>query len=216
MNPATIVDTCTAGIVALGVLLAVTRSIGRSIWLLALQSALVGSMAIVVGLTRPLEHMAAAGAATVVAKAVVVPTVLMLMLRPSPVRTERHPYVGRPASLIIAIVIVFAGAVAVADVAWPDASAGERTLPAAIAEVLTGLFIVLSRRKAISLLVGLFVFENGLAMAAFVLVSGMPLLVELGVLFDALLAVAVAWVYTRRMLLVMGTTSTDRMRSLRG
>jgi hydrogenase-4 component E len=215
MTAGAIVDTCIAGIVVLGVLIAATRSIGRTIWLLAFQGLLVGGMALVVGLTQPLEHMAIAGLATIVAKALVVPAILMAMLRPSPVRTERHPYVGSRASLIVAIVIVFAANLAVADVVTHEPF-GDRALPAAIAEVLTGLFVVLSRRKAISLLVGLFVFENGLAMAAFVLVSGMPLVVELGVLFDALLAAAVGWVYIRRMLLVKGTTSTDLMRSLRG
>ncbi|MFN8519553.1 MAG: hypothetical protein U0667_09270 [Chloroflexota bacterium] len=216
MSAVAVVDTCAAGIVVLGVLIATTRSIGRSVWLLAIQGALVGGMALVVGLAEPLEHMALAGAATIVAKGVVVPAILLLMLRPSPVRVERHPYVGPKASLVVAIVLVFAGAVAVGDVAVSGPFASDRALPAAIAEVLTGLFVVLSRRKAISLLVGLFVFENGLAMAAFVLVAGMPLVVELGVLFDALIAVVVGWVYTRRMLLVMGTTSTDRLRSLRG
>ena len=215
MTPEAIVDTCIAGIVVLGVLIAATRSIGRSIWLLAFQGLLVGGMALVVGLTQPLEHMAIAGLATIAAKALLVPAILMAMLRPSPVRVERHPYVGSRVSLIVAIVIVFAATLAVADVVTHEPF-GDRALPAAIAEVLTGLFVVLSRRKAISLLVGLFVFENGLAMAAFVLVSGMPLVVELGVLFDALLAAAVGWVYIRRMLLVKGTTSTDHMRSLRG
>lgn len=215
MSPAAMVDTCIAGIVVLGVLIAATRSIGRSIWLLAAQGLLVGSMALVVGLSQPLEHMALAGVATIVAKGLVVPAILVAMLRPSPVRVERHPYVGPRGSLVIAIVIVFAANLAVSDVVT-HAPFGERALPAAIAQVLTGLFVMLSRRKAISLLVGLFVFENGLAMAAFALVSGMPLVVELGVLFDALLAAAVGWVYIRRMLLVQGTTSTDHLRSLRG
>jgi hydrogenase-4 component E len=215
MSPQTIVDTCTAGIVVLGVLIATTRSIGRSIWLLAFQSALVGLVALVVGLSADEQHMAVAGIATIAAKAIVVPAILMLMLRPSPVRVERHPYVGSRMSLLIAVVIVFAANLAVADVTRSGSFANGRELPAAIAQVLTGLFVVLSRRKAISLLVGLLVFENGLAMAAFALVSGMPLVVELGVLFDGLIAVAVAWVYTRHMLVLWDSTDSRHMRRLR-
>jgi len=216
MSPATIIDACAAGIVVLGVLMAVTRSIGRSIWLLAAQGALVGGMALGVGLNQGLEHLAIAGLLTIGAKAIVVPVILMLMLRPSPIRVERHPYVGARLSLVIAIVIVFASSVALAGITLPIAQGGDRALPAALAEVLTGLFLVMSRRKAISLLIGLLVFENGLAMTAFVLVPGMPLVVELGILFDVLIAVVVGWVYTRHMLLVLGTTSTDGLRSLRG
>ena len=44
----------------------------------------------------------------------------------------------------------------------PRRSAATRALPAAIAAVLTGLFLMMSRRKALSLLIGLLVFENGL------------------------------------------------------
>ena len=74
----------------------------------------------------------------------------------------------------------------------------------------------MTRRKALSLVVGLLVFENGIALTAFSLTYGMPLVVELGVLFDLLIAVVVAWVYARRMLDVLGSTSTDQLRSLRG
>jgi hydrogenase-4 component E len=94
--------------------------------------------------------------------------------------------------------------------------AARRALPAAISLVLMGLLIVMTRRKALSLVVGLLVFENGIALAAFSLTYAMPFVVELGVLFDALLAVVVAWVYARRMLDVFGSLSTDELRSLRG
>ena len=210
------VDACAAGIVVLGVLMAVTLSIGRCIWLLAAQSALVGATALGVGLSQQDEHLVLAGVLTIGAKAVVVPLILMLMLHASPVRVERHPYIGRRLSLAIAIGIVFVSSVAVADITLPQSPGGERALPAALAEVLTGLLLVMSRRKAISLLVGLLVFENGLALTAFALAPSMPLVVELGVLFDVLIAVVVGWVYTRRMLQVFGTTSSDHLRSLRG
>ena len=216
MSPQALVDACAAGIVVIGVLMAVTRSIGRSIWLLGAQSALVGGMALGVGLSLDLEHMVIAGLSTIAAKAILVPIILMIMLRPSPIRVERHPYLGPRLSLVIAIVIVFAASIGVAGIALPLSQGGARALPAALAEILTGLFLVMSRRKAISLLIGLLVFENGLAMTAFVLVSGMPLVVELGILLDVLIALVVGWVYTRRMLLVLGTTSTDELRSLRG
>jgi hydrogenase-4 component E len=216
MSPATVIDVCAAGIVLLGVLMAVTLSIGRSIWLLAAQGALVGAMAIGVGLGQDAEHLVIAGGMTVAAKGIAVPAILMLMLRASPVRVERHPYVGRRLSLAIAIAIVFVSSVVVADITLSWSPGGERALPAALAEVLTGLFLVMTRRKAISLLIGLLVFENGLAMVAFVLTPGMPLVVELGILLDVLIAVVVGWVYTRRMLAVLGTTSTDHLRSLRG
>jgi hydrogenase-4 component E len=89
-------------------------------------------------------------------------------------------------------------------------------LPAAVAEILTGLLITMSRRKGLSIIVGLLIFENGLALTAFSLTYGMPLVIEFGVLFDLLIAIVAVWVYARRMLTVLGTMDTDELRSLRG
>lgn len=211
-----VVDACAAATVVLGVGLAATRSIGRAIWLVAIQSMLTGLAAIVVGLATGAGHLAIGGLLAVTAKGLIVPFILGTILRRSPVRRERHPLIGPRASLVAAVAIVFVASSA-ADGALPGASvASGRALPAGIAAVLTGLLIIMTRRKALSLVVGLLVFENGIALTAFALTYGMPLVVELGILFDLLIAVVVAWVYARRMLDVFGSTSTDRLRSLRG
>ncbi len=211
-----LVDACAAAIVVLGVGLAATRSIGRAIWLVALQSALTGVAAISVGLATGAGHLVVGGLLAVGAKGVVVPFVLGSILRRSPVRQERHPLLGPRASLVTAVAIVFVASAAANGALVGASVAAGRSLPAAIATVLTGLLIIMTRRKALSLVVGLLAFENGIALTAFALTYGMPLVVELGILFDLLIAVVVAWVYARRMLDVLGSTSTDELRSLRG
>ena len=216
MTTTQIVETCSTGIVFIGVLLMVTRSIGRSIWLLAAQSALVGAAAIGVGLTQGVDHLVVGGTLALLAKGLVVPFVLFAMLKGSPVRVERHPYLGPRMGLMVAVLVVFVAETAVSGVSLPLSAAGERALPAAIAEVLTGLLLVMTRRKAVSLLIGLFVFENGLAIVAFALTFGMPLVIEMGILFDLLIAVGIGWVTTRRMMAVVGSSSTDELRRLRG
>lgn len=216
MTATSLIDLCAAGIVLLGVVLAVTRSIGRSIWLVAAQSALGASAAIGVGLSLGLWHLVVGGLLALVAKAIVYPLILRQMLRASSVSVERRPYVGPRLSLVAAIAIVFASGATTSDLAIAASVGGTRALPAAIAAVLTGLFLMMSRRKTLSLLIGLLVFENGLSLAAFALTYGMPLVVELGILFDLLIVIVVGWVYARRMLRVFGTLSTDELRSLRG
>lgn len=216
MTATAIIDVCAAGIVGLGILLAVTRSIGRSIWLVAAQSALGAVAAIGVGLTLGLTHLIVGGLLAFGAKAIVYPLVLRTVLRASSVAAERHPYVGPRLSLVAAIAIVFTAGAATSDLALVSSLGGTRALPAAIAAMLTGLFLMMSRRKALSLLIGLLVFENGLSLAAFALTYGMPFVVELGILFDLLIVIVVGWVYARRMLRVFGSLSTDELRSLRG
>jgi len=211
-----LVDTCAAAIVAIGVAIAATRSIGRSIWLIAFQSILTGSAALVVGLGTGAGHLLLGGLLAIAVKGFVVPLVLCSVLRRSAVRRERHLLLGRQASIVAAVAIVFIAATAVTGAIPSSSIAASRALPAATAEVLTGLLIVMTRRKALSLVIGLLIFENGIALTAFSLTYGMPFVVELGVLFDVLIAVVVAWVYAGRMLDVLGSTSTDRLRNLRG
>ncbi|HEY8238205.1 MAG TPA: hypothetical protein VIF63_02115 [Candidatus Limnocylindrales bacterium] len=211
-----VVDACAAGIVVLGVGMAATRSIGRSIWLVAGQSVLTGVAALAVGVGTSTGHLVVGGFLAIAIKGFVIPLVLGSVLRRSPIRRERHLLIDRRASLVAAVAIVFIASNVVSG-AVPGASlSASRALPAAIAEVLTGLLIVMTRRKALSLVVGLLVFENGIALTAFSLTYGMPLVVEMGVLFDVLIVVVVAWVYAGRMLEVLGSTSTDRLRNLRG
>jgi hydrogenase-4 component E len=216
MSPQQAVEACSMGIVVMGVLLAVSRSVGWSILLVGAQSMLAGLAAIGVGLGMGADHLVVGGGLAILVKGVVLPAVMLAMLRGSAVRVERHPYLGRRTSLLAAVAIVFAASLITADVEVPLAAGGGRALPAAIAQVLTGLLLVLSRRKALSLLVGLLVFENGLALVAFALTYGMPLVVELGILFDLFIVVVVGWVYVRRMLMTFGTQSTDQLRTLRG
>lgn len=213
---ATMVDACAGAIIVLGVVLAGTRSIGRSIWLVAIQSALGGAAAIAVGLASGAIHVAAGGLVAIGVKGVLLPLVLGTILRRSTVRRERQLLLDRRLLLLAAVGIVFAAHAAADGTAAAVGIGASRALPAAIAAVLTGLLVIMTRRKALSLVVGLLAFENGIALAAFALTYGMPLVIELGVVFDLLIAVVVVWVYARRMLETMGGMSTDNLRSLRG
>jgi hydrogenase-4 component E len=219
LDAARFLDTCSTAIVLVGVLIAGTRNIGRAIWLVAAQAILLSLAVAGVGLATHSAHLLLGSLITASSRGIVVPLALGYILRQSPVRQERNPYIGPRLSLIAAIVIVFVSAMAVDSPAL-GGSLGSvnapRALPASVAEVLTGLLIVMTRRKGLSIVVGLLVFENGLALTAFSLTYGMPFVVELGATFDLLMVVVVVGVYARRMLTVFGSLSTDHLRNLRG
>jgi hydrogenase-4 component E len=213
---ARLLDTCSAGVVVVGVLIAGSRSIGRAIWLVAAQAALLAVAAIAIGLATNAGHMILGGLLTFATRGVAVPLILGRVLRRSPVRVERNPYLGPRASLVAAIAIVFAVSVAIDSSTLSGTFDAPRALPASVAEVLTGLLIAMTRRKGLSIVVGLLVFENGLALTAFSLTYGMPLVVEMGAAFDLMLVIVAVGVYARRMLTVFGSLSTDQLRNLRG
>lgn len=213
---AAVLETCAAGVMVCGVGIAVTRSIGRAILLVAVQSILAGVCAVAVGSAMAAEHLVLGGLLAIAVKGFVVPLVLGSLLRRSAIRTERHAYLSPHLSLLLAVAIAFTATLAVEGVVTHGAVGAERILPAAVAQVLTGLLVAMTGRMALSMVVGLLVFETGIALTAFGLTYGMPLVVELGILFDLLIAVVVAWVFARRMISMMGTVSNERLRSLRG
>jgi hydrogenase-4 component E len=220
VSAARLLDACSIGVLLVGILIAGTGSIGRAIWLVGAQAVLLAVAAFGVGVATGTPHLIVGAVLTLATRGVVVPLVLGRILRQSPVRVERNAYLGPRASLVAAILIVFAASAAVNGAAISHALGGSvdapRVLPVAVAEVLTGLLIAMTRRKGLSIVVGLLVFENGISLIAFGLTYGMPLVIELGVSFDLLLLTVVVWVYARRMLSLHNSLSTDHMRNLRG
>jgi hydrogenase-4 component E len=80
--------------------------------------------------------------------------------------------------------------------------------------VLLGFFVLVTRRRAISQVVGLLLLDNGITATAFLAVSGVPLVIELGVSFDLLLVVLVLQVLAARLRTAFGTTDLDELREL--
>ena len=71
-------------------------------------------------------------------------------------------------------------------------------LPVSVASTLVGLFIMVSRRLAVMQVIGLVIVENSIFLAAVSLTYGMPLVVEMGVLLDVLVAVALLVLFVGR------------------
>lgn len=64
-----------------------------------------------------------------------------------------------------------------------------------MAVVLLGMLMLVSRDKAITQVVGFMTLENGLFFAAVAVTKGMPMVVELGIAFDVLVAAVIFGVF---------------------
>jgi hydrogenase-4 component E len=124
-------------------------------------------------------------------KGVAFPWLLFRALREANVRREIEPFVGYNLSLLI-------GTVALAMSLWlserlplvgPQLSS--LIVPVALFTSLTGLFLIVSRKKALTQVLGYLVLENGIYAFGVGVVQGTPMLVELGVLLDVFVAVFV-------------------------
>ena len=83
-----------------------------------------------------------------------------------------------------------------------------------MAIVLIGFFVLVTRRRALSQVVGFLLLDNGITATAFLATAGVPLIVELGVSFDLLLVVVVLRVLAARCATAFGSTDLDELREL--
>jgi hydrogenase-4 component E len=96
------------------------------------------------------------------------------------------------------------------------ASLGHNTLAVAVSLFLIGFFMVVSRRKALMQVLALLSLENGLFLAAISLTYGMPMIVELGVFFDLLVAVMVLGILVYRIQETFDSMDVSKLSKLRG
>ncbi len=92
----------------------------------------------------------------------------------------------------------------------------EDMLAAAVALVLTGFFLMVSRKKALMQVVGLLVLENGIFLAALTTTFGMPLIIEIGIFFDLLMGVLLMGLFVFRIRDTFDHLDVSKLRKLRG
>ncbi|MCK9175769.1 MAG: hypothetical protein M0O96_10890 [Desulforhopalus sp.] len=92
--------------------------------------------------------------------------------------------------------------------------ATRNTIAISLAVVLIGMLMIISRRKAVTQVVGFMSMENGLFFAAVVATCGMPMVVELGIAFDVLVAAILFGVFFFHIRTEIGSLDTDRLNHL--
>lgn len=81
---------------------------------------------------------------------------------------------------------------------------------------LIGFLMLAVRHEALSQILGLLVLENGVFLGAQILVPGMPVLIEIVILFDLLIVVACFGVLIQYLIAHAGTTSSLKLNRLVG
>ncbi len=122
-----------------------------------------------------------------VLKAFVIPWYLnRLQTRVRAVR-EAHPYVNIATSLIVAGLLVMLAYAITRPLVMVSKLPTRGAIPLAVGLIFVGLFVIVSRRKALTQIVGFLVLENGIALLAALCTYGIPLIIELGVFLDVLM-----------------------------
>jgi hydrogenase-4 component E len=195
------------------------RSLVMNIRLFGAQSFLLGTIAAAIAWYNHAPHIYLAAAMTVLLKALLVPIGLERLVDRIDIRHEIEPIVNMPLSIVISGGLTLVAYVVGASFYRPEAgtaSLGHNTLAVAISVFLIGFFMMINRRKALTQVLALLSLENGIFLAAICLTYGMPMMVELGVFFDVLVAAMVLGILVYRIRESFESMDVSKMRRLRG
>ena len=194
------------------------RWIVTNIRIFAAQSFLLAAIAGIVAFFNHAPHIYAAAILTLLAKGILVPIGLERLVARVGIRQEIDPILNVPMSVVISGGLTLVGYMVAESFNRPDEAhvLGHNVLAVAISLFLIGFFMMVNRRKALTQVLALLSLENGLFLAAISLTYGMPLVVELGVLFDVLVAVMVLGILIYRIRESFESMDVSRLRRLRG
>ncbi len=195
------------------------RWLVMNIRLFGAQSFLLGAIAGAIAWYNHAPHIYVAAGMTILVKAILVPVLLERLVDRIDIQHEIAPIVNVPLSIVISGGLTLVAYVVGESFYHPEtnvASLGHNTLAVAISLFLIGFFMMLNRRKALSQVLALLTLENGVFLAAICLTYGMPLIVELGVFFDVLVAVLVLGILVYQIRESFESMDVSKLRRLRG
>ena len=181
----------------------------------AWQGALLALTTVLVAMDSGHGHLYLSAALTLALKAALIPWMLhRLMLRLNVPRQEEP--LGHPTIVLLAgaALVLFSYSVS-APVVQLSFHVARNTLAISMAVVLVGMLLMITRRTAMAQVVGFMSIENGLFFAAVAATYGMPLIIELGIAFDVLVAAVIFGVFFFRIRDSIDTLDVDRMNRLR-
>ena len=191
------------------------RSTNASTRLLAVQGAALAALVASIGAREGSVEVLLTAVAVLIIKGVALPWALTRTITRSGALWEDSATVNPTSGLLIAAALSVLAYVVGQPLVALQSGAGAYAVPAGLALVLIGFLVLLTRRRAISQLIGFLVIDNGIATVAFLTAGGVPLVVELGVTLDVILVVLILRILSARLQLAHGHLDLQDLSELR-
>ena len=194
-------------------LLAQTRIV-TLIHTFAWQGALLCLATILVAIVSGRHHLLISAALTLGLKVIFIPLQLRRLVVRLDIRREVET-VGNSSLIMIGAgaLVLFSYYVAL-PIRELSMLATRNTIAVSLAVILIGMLMIITRRKAVAQVVGFMSMENGLFFAAVVSTYGMPMVVELGIAFDVLVAAILFGVFFFQIRSGIGSLNVDHLNRL--
>jgi hydrogenase-4 component E len=169
----------------------------------------------VVGFVAERHHLYISSVLTLALKVVLLPYILHVLIRRLKVHKEVEVVVNIPMTMLMGIALVIFSYYLTEPVRELSTLVTRSTLAVALATVMIGLLMMITRKHAVTQIIGFLAMENGLFFAATSATYGMPLVVELGVALDVLIAAFIFGIFFFHIHTTFDSLDVDQMARLK-
>ncbi|MDR3586216.1 MAG: hydrogenase [Desulfosporosinus sp.] len=181
-----------------------------------LQTFSVSVLILVQGIYSQQLEVIVVGMLLLIGKAGVIPVLLGRVLRESKTEWVGEIYLKRTSSLVVAGALTLLAYEVTKPLMTLPQPGFRNGLAVGLALIFYGLLLMMIRKVAIVQVLGILLIDNGIFLAGFFLTQGMPLLVEMGSMFDILVGIVIVVILSKQMLENYDSLNVDHMRSLKG
>jgi hydrogenase-4 component E len=161
------------------------------------------------------KHLYLSAAVTLVLKVILLPWILHRLIRKLNVKWDVESLINIPTTMLIGIALVILAFNLAAPITQLAGTVTRSTLGIALASMLLSFMMMITRSKAVPQVIGFLSMENGLFFAATAAVYGMPMVVELGVALDVLVAALILGIFIFEIRERFDTLDTRHLEKLR-
>ncbi len=150
---------------------------------------------------------------TIVFKAISVPWFINYVIRRNGITREAEPYLPNFVSLIIVTFITVATIILSSSI--KDSNLDKTFFVVALSTIFTGLYLIVTRKKIITHVIGYIIIENGVFVLSLAVGNEMPMLVNLGIMLDIFASVLILGVFFNRIGDLLKNPDIDHLRNLK-
>jgi hydrogenase-4 component E len=190
-----VLNLCAALLLLLSFAMLAQRRVVSLVGLLAMQGTLLLVATILLAWRTGQHHLYLSAALTLALKVLLLPWILYRLIRRLNVYWDTEPLLNIPGTMLIGVLVVVFSFGLAQPISALASTATRSSIGIAVAVILLSFLTMITRRKAMSQVIGFLSMENGLFFGAMSATYGMPMIVELGVALDVLVAVLVLGIF---------------------
>ena len=190
-----LLNLCAALLLLLSFAMLSQRRIVNLVNLLAVQGMVLFAATLLLAWRTGQHHLYLSAALTLGLKVLLLPWLLHRLIRRLEVYWDADPLLNIPGTMLVGVLIVVFAFGLAQPISELANTATRNAIGIAVAVVLLSFLTMITRRKAMSQVVGFLSMENGLFFGAMSATYGIPMIVEFGVALDVLVAVLVLGIF---------------------